>query len=150
MEFPRGVEVIVSALIVSPDDEVLLIRQPKWGDMWTPPGGHVEPGEALAAAALREAEEETGLAGLTLERLVHWGELIDPDGRTRPVHFVFFDFVLRARDKALRLDPSEVAEARWVPFGELSRYEIAEDFRVSIEKYLRSLTGRSPGDAVGE
>jgi 8-oxo-dGTP diphosphatase len=139
VEFPRGVEVIVSALIVSPDDEVLLIRQPKWGDLWTPPGGHVEPGETLAAAAKREAEEETGL-DVVPEGLVHWGELIDPDGRSRPVHFIFFDFAFRARGKELRLDASEVAEARWVPFGELSRYDIAADFRTSIEKYLGALT----------
>ncbi|WP_157963968.1 NUDIX domain-containing protein [Actinocorallia populi] len=140
MNFPRGVEVIVSALIVSPEDEVLLIRQPKWGDLWTPPGGHVEPGETLAEAALREAVEETGLE-VALERLVHWGELIDPDGRSRPVHFVFFDFAFRARGRELTPDPSEISEARWVPFGELSRYEIVPDFRVSIEKYLGALTG---------
>lgn len=139
VDFPRGVEVIVSALIVSPDDEVLLLRQPKWGDLWTPPGGHVEPGETLAAAARREAEEETGL-DVTLERLVHWGELIDAHGRSRPVHFVFFDFAFRAGGRALRPDPSEIAEARWVPFGELSRYDIAADFRVSLEKYLGALT----------
>jgi 8-oxo-dGTP pyrophosphatase MutT (NUDIX family) len=29
--------------------------------MWMQPGGHIEPGEAPAEAALRECEEETGL-----------------------------------------------------------------------------------------
>ncbi|GAA0953128.1 NUDIX hydrolase [Actinocorallia libanotica] len=140
MDFPRGVEVIVSALIVSPDEEVLLIRQPKWGDLWTPPGGHVEPGETLAEAAWREAVEETGLE-LAPDGLVRWGEIIDPDGRSRPVHFVFFDFAFRARGKALDLDTSEVSEACWVPFGELARYEIEPDFQASIERYLGALTG---------
>jgi len=38
------------------------------------PGGTVEAGEKLAAAALREAREETGLRGLTIERYLGCAE----------------------------------------------------------------------------
>ncbi|MEO3787268.1 NUDIX domain-containing protein [Actinocorallia sp. B10E7] len=125
----------MSALIASPDDEILLIRQPKWGEIWTLPGGHLEPGETLAAGAQREGEEETGL-GLTLERMVNWGELIEREGRTRPVHFLFFDFAFRSHGKDLRLDASEISEARWVPFDEVLLHELPKDYRVSIERFL--------------
>ena len=44
-------------------DHVLLIRRgtpPKQGE-WSLPGGRVEPGEPVRAAALRELKEETGV-----------------------------------------------------------------------------------------
>ncbi|MEO3814730.1 NUDIX domain-containing protein [Sphaerisporangium sp. B11E5] len=45
---------------------VLLTHHPK-ARMWLPMGGHCEPGDAsLARAALREATEESGIAGLRL------------------------------------------------------------------------------------
>jgi 8-oxo-dGTP pyrophosphatase MutT (NUDIX family) len=59
--------ITASALIVSPErGEVLLVLHAKAG-RWLQTGGHCEPGDpTLAAAALREATEESGIAGLTL------------------------------------------------------------------------------------
>jgi 8-oxo-dGTP pyrophosphatase MutT (NUDIX family) len=53
----------VNIIPVTPDDQVVLIRQFRFG-IWSPtleiPGGMVEPGEDPAAAGARELEEETG------------------------------------------------------------------------------------------
>ncbi|RDI94880.1 NUDIX hydrolase [Meiothermus sp. QL-1] len=46
-------------VLFNPKGEVLLIRD-RMG-YWCFPKGHVEPGESLAQAALREVEEETGI-----------------------------------------------------------------------------------------
>jgi ADP-ribose pyrophosphatase YjhB (NUDIX family) len=55
-----------SALIVR-EDAVLLVRHSKAGK-WLQTGGHCEPTDAtLAAAALREATEESGISALTVD-----------------------------------------------------------------------------------
>ncbi|MFG2147719.1 NUDIX hydrolase [Streptomyces sp. NPDC048696] len=56
-----------SALVVDPErGRVLLTLHKKLG-MWLQMGGHCESGDvSVAAAALREATEESGIAGLTL------------------------------------------------------------------------------------
>jgi 8-oxo-dGTP pyrophosphatase MutT (NUDIX family) len=48
-----------SALVVGPEG-VLLHRHKRLG-IWLQPGGHLAPGEDLAAGAVREVAEETGL-----------------------------------------------------------------------------------------
>ncbi|WP_245601900.1 NUDIX hydrolase [Hamadaea tsunoensis] len=74
-----GGHVTASAVIVAPDRRrVLLCLHGKF-NVWVQVGGHCEPGDAtLAAAALREATEESGIAGLT----------IDPDPVDLDIHQV--------------------------------------------------------------
>ena len=52
--------------VVVHDGRVLVLRRPGQGEVRLPKG-HVEPGEGVQAAALRETREESGYAGLMLK-----------------------------------------------------------------------------------
>ncbi|MET8812244.1 NUDIX hydrolase [Streptomyces sp. NPDC004549] len=59
--------VTASALVIDPEHDRVLLTLHRKLRMWLQMGGHCEPDDAtLAEAALREATEESGIAGLTL------------------------------------------------------------------------------------
>ncbi|KAM3918919.1 nucleoside diphosphate-linked moiety X motif 17 [Leptodactylus fuscus] len=61
----RGVDVGVAILLQSVNKRILLTRRSKelhiFPNVWVPPGGHMEDGEELLDAGLRELQEETGI-----------------------------------------------------------------------------------------
>ncbi len=56
-------EVVVGAVVLDARGRVLLVRRgrPPGAGSWSLPGGHVEPGESLDAAIVREVLEETAV-----------------------------------------------------------------------------------------
>ncbi|EST32623.1 NUDIX hydrolase [Streptomyces roseochromogenus] len=59
--------ITASALVIDPERGRVLLTLHKKLRMWLQMGGHCEPDDAtVAQAALREATEESGIAGLTL------------------------------------------------------------------------------------
>jgi len=80
----------VDVIIEYPDNSIVLIKRlnPPFKGRWALPGGFVEYGERVESAALREAEEETGLK-VKLEELlgVYSDPKRDPRGHTVSVIF---------------------------------------------------------------
>lgn len=73
-----------SAFVLSADGRrAALMHHAKLG-RWLQPGGHADGDEDLAAVALREATEELGLEGLTLEAAGWPGGILDLDAHAIP------------------------------------------------------------------
>ena len=82
MAGPETPKLMVDVVVPSEDGRVLLIRRASdpYEGQWALPGGFVEVGETLEAAAAREAEEETGLK-VEIVRLVGVYSAPDRDPR---------------------------------------------------------------------
>ncbi|USN53798.1 MAG: NUDIX domain-containing protein [Candidatus Nomurabacteria bacterium] len=132
--FPKGVEV-VAGVIIFHKGKILIARSPKWSDKWTLPGGHIDPGETIAEAAMREAEEETGLKVHPLG-FVKAGELIYSKDFHRPAHFLYFDYAVEADDGNATLDKRELTEMQWCSPKEALQMDLAESFSESIQAFL--------------
>jgi ADP-ribose pyrophosphatase YjhB (NUDIX family) len=97
------------------------------------PGGVVEIGETLRAAAEREALEETGLVVQAEEVLEVLDRIIPGENGRTQYHYVLIDFLCRCKGGALCAG-GDAAEAEWVAQGDLDRYRLEEPAREVIRK----------------
>jgi 8-oxo-dGTP diphosphatase len=104
---PRGPSPTVDVVIALPGDRVVLVRRRNPPPGWALPGGFVDEGETLEAAAVREAEEETGL-DVTLTDLLY----VYSDPRRDPRrHTVSAVFLGRAGGDPVGADDADEARA---------------------------------------
>jgi 8-oxo-dGTP pyrophosphatase MutT (NUDIX family) len=100
--------------------------------LWSLPKGHVEPGETLQAAAIREVAEETGITGRVLADLGSISFWFIA-GRRR-VHKTVHHFLLAAEGGTLSNADPEVNEVAWVPVDDLAGVLAYEDERGIVAK----------------
>jgi 8-oxo-dGTP pyrophosphatase MutT (NUDIX family) len=101
---------------------VAAIRPQGRGQVWALPKGLVDPGEAPAETALREAEEETGLTARLDRKLGDVKYVYTRRGSGERVFKIVSFYLLRYRSGRIgNILPEmeiEVAEARWLPLEE--------------------------------
>merc|ERR1712048_488937 len=97
----------------------------KYQGLWKLPGGLADPGEDLAVTAGREIFEETGiqteLDGLVSMRHQHGVRFGQGD--------IYCVVRLRALTDEIKIDPGEIADARWMSLDEISKLVPTEDKR---------------------
>lgn len=125
-----------SALVVDPErGRVLLTLHKKLG-MWLQMGGHCEPGDvSVAAAALREATEESGIAGLTL--LPGGPVRLDRHPIPAPCHWhLDVQYAALAPADAVEAISDESLDLRWYGWDEVA--SVADESVVRLVEATRA------------
>lgn len=135
--YPRtDVAIIVS--VIDERDRILLARGAGWGEgRFSVLAGFLEPGESLAAAVAREVREEVGLEVTDVSYL---GDQPWPFPSSLMVGFTARAAGSGDQLDALRLQESEIAEARWFTRDEyrevLASGRVGASTRLSIARRL--------------
>ena len=141
----RPDHVTASTLVLNTEGDAALLTLHAKANQWFQLGGHCEPADAtLAGAALREATEESGLAGLELDPepvqlSEHAVAFCGPNG---DVHHLDVRFVAVAPPGLEHAVSEESLDVRWWPVDELPGVEAELVELVALSRARRSAAGR--------
>ncbi|MFC7818059.1 MULTISPECIES: NUDIX hydrolase [unclassified Streptomyces] len=126
--------ITASAMVIDPSRERVLLTLHKKMRMWLQMGGHCEPAdETLARAALREATEESGIAGLTLLS----GGPVRLDRHPTPCAWhLDVQYAALAPEGAVEAISEESLDLRWFPYAEVA--DVADESVVRLLGATRS------------
>ncbi len=135
---PSTPALTTDVVIVMPDDRVVLVRRKHPPPGWALPGGFVDVGETVEAAAVREAKEETGL-DVVLEHLL---DVYSDPRRDARRHTASAVFLGRATGRPAGSD--DAAEARAFGWHELPSPLAFDHARILADARRFLLTGVRP------
>ena len=133
MKRTENVELTVLCLVRRGDEYLLQDRIKKDWRGFTLPGGHVEPGESIVDAVIREMKEETGL---TVEHPKLCGVKQFPlkgDGGENGRYLVFLFVADKFSGEVIS---SEEGAMHWVKMEDLEQVNLVNDFKELLEVML--------------
>jgi 8-oxo-dGTP pyrophosphatase MutT (NUDIX family) len=105
--------------------------------LWSLPKGHLEEGETLEEAAIREVAEETGITGDIIGSLGTIDFWFVVEGRR--VHKTVHHYLMRAISGELSDQDVEVTEVAWVPLPRIADRLAYSDERGLLDEARRLL-----------
>lgn len=128
--------ITASALVIDPSRGRVLLTLHRKLRMWLQMGGHCEPQDpSLTAAALREATEESGIAGLSL--LPGGPVRLDRHPIPAPCHWHFdVQYAVLAPQDAEHAISEESLDVRWFAYDEVP--EVADESVVRLLEATRA------------
>jgi ADP-ribose pyrophosphatase YjhB (NUDIX family) len=105
--------------------------------LWSLPKGHLEAGETLEQAAVREVAEETGIRGCIIGSLGTIDFWFVVEGRR--VHKTVHHYLMRAVGGELSDTDVEVTEVAWFPLPDISEQLAYSDERNLLDQASRLL-----------
>ena len=98
----------IAGCVIQRDGKFLLVqeKQPKAFGLWNIPAGHLDEGESLEEAAVREVKEETGFDV----------EISHALGVHKDDKHEFFPFAAKIVRGELIIPPEEMRDAKWLSF----------------------------------
>jgi phosphoglycolate phosphatase-like HAD superfamily hydrolase/ADP-ribose pyrophosphatase YjhB (NUDIX family) len=122
----------VGAAIFDDQGRVLMIRTPKWSNLWGIPGGKIEFGEPAEDALHRELKEETDLEVGDV-RFVQVQDCIHSREFIRDEHFLLLNYTCRRLGtNEVRLN-DEAVEYRWLPLAGAFQLALNRPTRILLE-----------------
>lgn len=134
--------------VVCRDGAVLLVRRgsPPFEDAWAVPGGRVELGETLVAAAEREVQEETGVSIRAGEPVYTFEHIERDEVGAVKFHYVVVDL----QGEYLAGEPQagdDAREAAWIPFDNMDALPVNPITRGLLERLFPDrMCGSGSGD----
>jgi 8-oxo-dGTP diphosphatase len=118
-------KVVAGCVIRREDGKYLLVQemQPKVYGLWNLPAGHVDKGESIEDAAVREAKEETGYDVKLGDKIGIFHETVES-----PVRHAFTAKIIGGE---LKVQPDEILDADWFSFDEITNMK--RDGRLRVE-----------------
>jgi 8-oxo-dGTP pyrophosphatase MutT (NUDIX family) len=131
-------KVVAGCVIRQDDGKYLLVqeKQPKVYGLWNLPAGHVDKGEAIEDAAIREAKEETGYDVELGDKIGIYHETIES-----PVRHAFNARIVGG---ALNIQEDEILDAGWFSYEEITT--MRRDGKLRVEWIYDAITRVESGD----
>ena len=107
---------IITGGVLEKDGKYLLIQEAKNDrGKWNLPAGHLDAGETIFDAAVREIKEESGL-DVELSEVCHIGNG-QKDRNSDP--FITLIFTTKIIGGSIKYDPEEILDGKWFSYEEI-------------------------------
>ncbi|KAI8419897.1 hypothetical protein MSG28_008522 [Choristoneura fumiferana] len=112
-----------------------LMLQTSYGQHhWTPPKGHVDPGESDWVTALRETKEEAGLSEDELEVYKDISKTLNYEVKGKPKVVVYWLAKLKNPEHPVTLS-NEHQDLKWLPLDEAQKISGFEDMNQLLAEF---------------